>query len=63
MWLDKKRGDLTTGTLYPYVGAKQTYLCPTDAREIAAQKRPSWAKAAATAPTGGGQANAITAMR
>jgi prepilin-type N-terminal cleavage/methylation domain-containing protein/prepilin-type processing-associated H-X9-DG protein len=54
MWLDKKRGDLTTGTLYSYVGAKKTYLCPTDAREIDAKRRPAWAKAAATAPTGGG---------
>ncbi len=54
MWLDTKRGDLTTGTLYPYVGAKQTYLCPTDAREIMAKKKPAWAKTSAPAPTGGG---------
>src|SRR6185369_7060100 len=55
MWLDTKRGDLTTGTLYPYVGAKPSYLCPTDAREIAAKKKPAWAATAApTAPTGGG---------
>lgn len=29
-WLYKKVGDLTTGTLYPYLNAKATYLCPTD---------------------------------
>lgn len=54
-WLDTKPGNLTTGVLYPYVGARGSYLCPTDAQEIAAKKRPSWATAAAaTAPTGGG---------
>jgi len=53
-WLDVKKGDLTTGTLYPYVGAKPTYLCPTDAQEIASKRRPGWATAAAFAPTGGG---------
>jgi len=42
-WLSTRRGDLTTGKLYPYVGARQTYLCPTDSKELASKKRPSWA--------------------
>ena len=38
-WLSVKVGDLTTGKLYPYLGAKRVYLCPTDARDLAARKR------------------------
>jgi prepilin-type N-terminal cleavage/methylation domain-containing protein len=29
-WLYTKRGDLTTGQLYPYLKNKEVYLCPTD---------------------------------
>ncbi len=53
-WLDTKPGDLTSGKLFSYVGAKGAYLCPTDAQEIASKRRPAWASAAATAATGGG---------
>jgi len=38
-WLSVKVGDLTTGKLYPYLGAKGVYMCPTDAAEIASKKR------------------------
>jgi prepilin-type N-terminal cleavage/methylation domain-containing protein len=29
-WLATKRGDLTTGNLYPYLKSKAVYLCPSD---------------------------------
>jgi prepilin-type N-terminal cleavage/methylation domain-containing protein len=29
-WLDTRRGDLTSGELFPYLKAKEVYLCPTD---------------------------------
>ena len=38
-WLCVKLGDLSTGKLYPYVGAKKSYLCPTDALEISSKKK------------------------
>ncbi|NCW28597.1 MAG: type II secretion system protein [Verrucomicrobia bacterium] len=38
-WLCVKVGDLTTGKLYPYVGAKPVYLCPTDQRDLASNKK------------------------
>ena len=38
-WLCVKAGDLTTGKLFPYVGAKQVYLCPTDQRDLASNKK------------------------
>jgi prepilin-type N-terminal cleavage/methylation domain-containing protein/prepilin-type processing-associated H-X9-DG protein len=38
-WLCTKVGDLTTGTLYPYVGVKKSYMCPTDQAEIASRKK------------------------
>ncbi len=38
-WLCVKTGDLTTGKLYPLVGSKQVYLCPTDQADIAAHKK------------------------
>ena len=38
-WLCVRTGDLTTGKLYPFVGAKKTYFCPTDEAEIASRKR------------------------
>ncbi len=46
-WLCIKTGDLTTGKLYPFVGARKAYLCPTDANELASNKR-------ITVPTTGG---------
>lgn len=39
-WLSVKAGDLTTGKLYPFIGAKKAYLCPTDQVELALRKRP-----------------------
>lgn len=42
-WLWTKPGNLTSGTLFPYVKAKETYMCPTDKREIASKKKPKWA--------------------
>jgi len=38
-WLSVKVGDLTTGKFYPYVGAKGVYLCPTDQRDLASNKK------------------------
>lgn len=38
-WLCVKAGDLTTGKLFPYVGAKQVYLCPTDQRDLTSNKK------------------------
>ncbi len=38
-WLCVKTGDLTTGKLYPFLGSKKVYACPTDMAEIAARKR------------------------
>ncbi|HAB17557.1 MAG TPA: type II secretion system protein [Verrucomicrobiota bacterium] len=38
-WLCVKTGDLTTGKLYPLVGTKKVYLCPTDQAEMASRKR------------------------
>src|SRR5262245_16821851 len=51
-WLSTRTGDLSTGKLFPYVGAKPTYLCPTDAKELASKRRPAWAATAAP-PTPG----------
>lgn len=34
-WLCHRNGDLATGRLYPYLGARGSYLCPTDRLEIA----------------------------
>lgn len=31
-WLFTKTGDLTSGTMYPYLRNRQIYLCPTDKR-------------------------------
>jgi prepilin-type N-terminal cleavage/methylation domain-containing protein len=38
-WLYQKLGDLTTGTLYPYVKSRPVYLCPTDQLEMAQRKK------------------------
>ena len=38
-WLCVKVGDLSTGRLYPFVGAKKSYLCPTDALEMSRRKK------------------------
>ena len=38
-WLCVKVGDLTTGKLYPFLGSKKVYLCPTDQAEMASRKR------------------------
>jgi len=39
-WLYTKRGDLTTGRLYPYLNSKGVYLCPTDKIEMSSRRRP-----------------------
>jgi prepilin-type N-terminal cleavage/methylation domain-containing protein len=49
-WLYTKIGDLTTGTLYPYLKSKSVYECPTDLLEIASHRR-------IVAPDGGGFGN------
>ncbi|HEV8544455.1 MAG TPA: prepilin-type N-terminal cleavage/methylation domain-containing protein [Verrucomicrobiae bacterium] len=51
-WLYIKPGDLTTGKLYPYVGARKSYMCPTDDLELASKRRPAWATSAVTAGRG-----------
>lgn len=33
-WLCRRNGDLTSGRLYPYLGARGSYLCPTDRMEL-----------------------------
>ncbi len=38
-WLYVKVGDLTTGTLYPYLRSRSVYLCPTDQGEMASRKK------------------------
>ncbi len=38
-WLSTKIGDLTTGKLYPYLGAKGVYLCPTDAIQLGGPRK------------------------
>jgi prepilin-type N-terminal cleavage/methylation domain-containing protein len=38
-WLYTKPGDLTTGSLYPYLSSKGVYLCPTDKLAIATKRR------------------------
>ena len=38
-WLFTKPGDLTTGRLFPYLKAKQVYLCPTDKMESGSKRR------------------------
>jgi prepilin-type N-terminal cleavage/methylation domain-containing protein len=42
-WLEKTNADLRSGELFKYVGAKETYLCPTDQRELSSKSRPKWA--------------------
>ena len=36
-WLYTKTGDLTSGKLYPYLGSKAVYLCPTDKLQLASK--------------------------
>jgi len=51
-WLCVKTGDLKTGKLYPFLGARKTYACPTDMAEIAARKR-------ITVPSSGGPGSKV----
>jgi prepilin-type N-terminal cleavage/methylation domain-containing protein len=51
-WLSPTRTSMTNGLLWYYIGNKVTYLCPTDKRELASKKRPTWATGAATAGIG-----------
>ena len=39
-WLYSRGGDLTTGALYPYIESKPSYMCPTDAIELATKRKP-----------------------
>src|ERR1043165_5988063 len=39
-WLSANRTSMTNGLLWRYIGSKETYLCPTDKRELASKKRP-----------------------
>jgi prepilin-type N-terminal cleavage/methylation domain-containing protein len=52
-WLSTNRTNMTNGLLWYYVGNKETYLCPTDKRELASKKRPAWATNNVTAGIGG----------
>ena len=38
-WLYVKAGDLSTGKLYPYLGSKGAYMCPTDRLELNSRKK------------------------
>ena len=38
-WLCVKTGDLTTGKLYPFLGSKGVYQCPTDQKDLASRKK------------------------
>ena len=40
-WLYSRVGDLTTGTLYPYLGSEQVFACPTDQIELASKRKTS----------------------
>ncbi len=40
-WLYSRQGDLTTGTLYPYLNSEKVYSCPTDRIELATKRRTS----------------------
>ena len=66
-WLCTKPGDLTTGRLFPYVGAKSTYLCPTDKKEIdmeiRTRKKPKWVTPDIIAGGGGGRGGRGIARR
>jgi type II secretory pathway pseudopilin PulG len=53
-WLSTNRTSLTNGILWRYVTAKETYMCPTDKRELATGKRPKWATNNAFAGIGTG---------
>lgn len=39
-WLFVKRGDLSTGRLYPYLNSKDVYLCPTDKLKLRLKSEP-----------------------
>ena len=59
LWLSTNRTSMTNGLLYPYVGNKESYMCPTDKRELFDMthhriKRPSWATSDATSGIGAG---------
>src|SRR5438874_5784369 len=41
-WLSPTRTSMTNGLLWPYLRTKESYLCPTDKRELASGKRPKW---------------------
>ena len=38
-WLYTKPGALTTGVIYPYLGATSVYMCPTDKLQLASKTR------------------------
>ena len=40
-WLYSRVGDLTTGTLYPYLESEQVFACPTDKIELASKRKTS----------------------
>src|SRR4051794_1209212 len=53
-WLSSNNTSMTNGLLWPYVGNKDSYMCPTDKRELASRKPPAWAKGLTTAGLGRG---------
>ena len=40
-WLYSRAGELTTGTLYPYLESEKVFSCPTDRIELASKRRTS----------------------
>jgi prepilin-type N-terminal cleavage/methylation domain-containing protein len=53
-WLSANNTSITNGLLWPHVGNKDSYMCPTDKRELASGKPPGWAKGLSTAGLGRG---------
>ncbi len=40
-WLYSRVGDLTSGTLYPYLESEEVFACPTDKIELASKRKTS----------------------
>ena len=57
-WLSPTRTSLTNGLLFPYVGHKESYMCPTEKRELASKKKPKWTVGLPAPMTRAGRANA-----
>jgi prepilin-type N-terminal cleavage/methylation domain-containing protein len=51
-WLSANNTSMTNGILWPYLGNKDSYMCPTDQRELSKKYPPAWAKGLTTAGIG-----------